>query len=443
MLPVILTVCLGVAHSQSYDQKTALIIGNTNYEVGKLRNPVNDARTLGETLEQMGFDVLVKYDLDKEGLRAAVREFGNAIQARPGVAFFYYSGHGLQSDGVNYLVPVDADIQEEYEIADQCVSADQVLRMLTTYDNPFNIIILDACRNNPYESRYRSASRGLAQPEIVPTGSIMAYSTSPGRTASDGEGENGLYTQELVKAMNIPGLDIEDVFKQTRINVMAISDEQQIPWETSSLVGDFYFLHEGDAPVAVGTGAVGASVAKTPREVPDPTLSQFTDSRDGTVYPYVKIGDWYWMARNLEYETSSGSVVNDLGDRYYTWEVAKKACPEGWRLPDASQWGKMVKAAGGRKAAGVALKSTRGWKNDGNGTNSSGFNARPTGKRNVDGVFSEQGTRAYHWISAKAGEDLLQARVLFNNDDGSYINTTKPSLGRVYLSVRCMRKTLD
>ena len=246
MKPVILTVFLGLACTfclaQDYENKTALVIGNTNYEVGRLRNPVNDARALSETLDNLGFDVITKYDLDKTGLRSAVREFGNAIKDKDGIAFFYYSGHGLQSEGINYLVPVDADITEEYEIPEQCVGADHVLRMLNGYKNPFNIIILDACRNNPYESRYRSASRGLAQPEIVPTGSIMAYSTSPGRTASDGEGEYGLYTQELIKAINTPGLDIEDVFKTTRNNVMGLSGDKQIPWETSSLTGgDFYF----------------------------------------------------------------------------------------------------------------------------------------------------------------------------------------------------------
>ena len=241
----------GMTFAQEYQNKTALVIGNTNYEVGKLRNPVNDARALGETLSNLGFKVITKYDLGRVGLREAIREFGQEIRDKEGIAFFYYSGHGLQSDGINYLVPVDADIHEEYEIRDQCVSADQVLRMLNSFKNPFNIIILDACRNNPYESRYRSGgSNGLAHPEVIPTGSIMAFSTAPGRTASDGDGDFGLYTQELIRAINTPGLDIESVFKQTRIRVMEISGDKQIPWETSSLIGDFYFIESGNQNIS-------------------------------------------------------------------------------------------------------------------------------------------------------------------------------------------------
>lgn len=241
----------GMTFAQEYQNKTALVIGNTNYEVGKLRNPVNDARALGETLSNLGFKVITKYDLGRVGLREAIREFGQEIRDKEGIAFFYYSGHGLQSDGINYLVPVDADIHEEYEIRDQCVSADQVLRMLNSFKNPFNIIILDACRNNPYESRYRSGgSNGLAHPEVIPTGSIMAFSTAPGRTASDGDGDFGLYTQELIRAINTPGLDIESVFKQTRIRVMEISGDKQIPWETSSLIGDFYFIESDNQNIS-------------------------------------------------------------------------------------------------------------------------------------------------------------------------------------------------
>ena len=241
----------GMTFAQEYQNKTALVIGNTNYEVGRLRNPVNDARVLSETLSNLGFKVTTKYDLSRVGLREAIREFGLEIRDKEGIAFFYYSGHGLQSEGINYLVPVDADIHEEYEIRDQCVSADQVLRMLDSYKNPFNIIILDACRNNPYESRYRSGgSNGLAHPEVVPTGSIMAFSTAPGRTASDGDGDFGLYTQELIRAINTPGLDIESVFKQTRIRVMELSGNKQIPWETSSLIGDFYFVDSGNQNIS-------------------------------------------------------------------------------------------------------------------------------------------------------------------------------------------------
>lgn len=232
-----------VALSQAHQNKTALIIGNTSYKIGALRNPVNDAKVLSETLKDLDFDVIVRYDLDNEGMKNAVREFGKKIQDNPGIALFYYSGHGLQKEGKNFLVPVDADMQAAYEIEDECMESDRVLRMLGYIKNPLNIVILDACRNNPFPSDFRSLSGGgLAQPASAPTGSIIAFSTAPGRVASDGTGENGLYTQELIKAIRTPGLSIEQVFKATRRKVATISEEKQIPWENSSLMGDFYFI---------------------------------------------------------------------------------------------------------------------------------------------------------------------------------------------------------
>ena len=158
-----------------------------------------------------------------------------------GIGLFYYAGHGMQSGGVNYLVPVDAIVEKDYDIQDECIRADVVLRMMEMNNNPMNIIILDACRNNPYVKSSRSMDQGLAQPESAPSGSIIAFATAPGKTASDGIGANGLYTQELIKAMRKPGLSIEQIFKEVRINVSKMSGDKQVPWENSSLMGDFFF----------------------------------------------------------------------------------------------------------------------------------------------------------------------------------------------------------
>ena len=226
---------------ESERNRTALVIGNGSYNESPLKNPVNDANLISAELQTAGFNVISVTDSDLKGMRNAVRQFGDALRNNPGVGLFYYAGHGLQKDGVNYLVPVTADIQREYDIEDECMRADRVLRMMEMYDNPLNIIILDACRNNPYASSTRSMDKGLAQPQIAPTGSIIAFATAPGNVASDGDGSNGLYTQEFVKAMQKPGLKIEELFKTVRINVMQLSGEQQNPWENSSLTGDFYF----------------------------------------------------------------------------------------------------------------------------------------------------------------------------------------------------------
>jgi len=225
-----------------YKNKYALVIGNSRYSTAPLKNPENDAEAMTRTLKSLGFEVDGYVNLDRRGMRDAVRQFGDKIAKEKGVALFYYAGHGLQSDGANYLIPVDADIQKEYDIQDECVRSDMVLRMLELYENPMNIVILDACRNNPYSRGFRSAERGLAQPSAAPTGSIIAFATAPGRTASDGDGTNGLYTQELIQAMKIPGLTIEEVFKRVRISVLEKSGDEQSPWENSSLTGDFYFM---------------------------------------------------------------------------------------------------------------------------------------------------------------------------------------------------------
>ena len=180
--------------SSSYSSRLALVIGNSDYINSPLKNPANDAKAITIELKKAGFDVLSYTDLDRRGMRNAIHEFGDKLSASKGVGLFYYAGHGLQSQGINYLVPVKAEINRQYDIEDECVKADLVLRMMELYENPMNIIILDACRNNPYSRSFRSLSRGLAQPESAPIGTIVAFATAPGKTASDGDGENGLYT---------------------------------------------------------------------------------------------------------------------------------------------------------------------------------------------------------------------------------------------------------
>lgn len=224
-----------------YTNKNALIIGNSSYSDAPLRNPANDAKAIAVELKKLGFDVMSYTNLNKISMKNAIREFEEKVNENKGVAVFYYAGHGLQANGSNWLVPVDAKIEREYDIEDVCVKADMVLRMLEINNNPMNIVILDACRNNPFAVSGRSLSRGLAQPENAPKGSIIAFATAPGKTASDGDGANGLYTQELIKALRKPGLSVEQIFKEVRVNVINISKNQQTPWENSSLLGDFYF----------------------------------------------------------------------------------------------------------------------------------------------------------------------------------------------------------
>ena len=231
--------------SQKKLHKSALIIGNSSYANQPLINPVNDAEDLATQLEVLGFKVFTLTNQTRTEMREAIIEYGDYVKSNPGISLFYYAGHGIQSSGINYMIPINANIQREWEIQDECVKVDVVLRMLQSYQNPANIIILDACRNNPYARAFRSEERGLANEQYDFTGSIIAYATAPGMTASDGKGRNGLYTQELIKTLKIPGLSIEEVFKRVRVSVWEHSNQQQIPWENSSLMGNYYFNSEG------------------------------------------------------------------------------------------------------------------------------------------------------------------------------------------------------
>jgi TonB family protein len=236
--------------AQSSDiARNALVIGNSNYRESPLKNPENDAVSISQTLRGLGFNVIMVVNADKEAMTRAIRDFGQQLSKAPGVGLFYYAGHGIQSKGVNYLVPINTNIQEEFEIEFECVKADRALSVMEYYGNPFNVVILDACRNNPFRSFSRSADSGLAVPSNPPTGSIIAFATQPGRTASDGTGNNGLYTEELIKAMTVPDIPIEEVFKRVRINVARTSNQSQVPQEWSSLMGEFYFAKSAPKPV--------------------------------------------------------------------------------------------------------------------------------------------------------------------------------------------------
>lgn len=220
--------------------RTALVIGNGNYESAQLRNPVNDARDMTDALRNLGFTVIYKQNAKRREMEKAIRNFGKRLRKNGGVGLFYYAGHGMQINGRNYLIPVDAEIETESDVKFEAVDAGRVLGKMEDAGNDLNIVILDACRDNPFARIFRSVSQGLAKMD-APTGSIVAYATSPGSVAADGMNKNGLYTSMLLKHMKTPGLRIEEFFKRVRINVMNESGTKQVPWESSSLTGDFYF----------------------------------------------------------------------------------------------------------------------------------------------------------------------------------------------------------
>jgi hypothetical protein len=218
----------------------ALVIGNSHYPSSPLRNPQNDATDIAQSLKKLGFQVTLLIDGKKQGMVSAVRNFTQVLKEQRGVGLFYYAGHGMQISGRNYLIPVDADIAQEHDIKYEALDVGRVLDGMEEAGNNANILILDACRNNPYARSFRSSSQGLAQIDS-PTGTLLSYSTAPGRVAKDGEGRNGIYTQHLLQEMMTPGASIETTFKRVRAGVMAQTNNEQTPWESSSLTAEFYF----------------------------------------------------------------------------------------------------------------------------------------------------------------------------------------------------------
>ena len=280
------------------EPKLALVIGNAAYKEAPLRNPTNDARAMASTLRQLGYAVLAHENATKREMEKAIVEFGHRL-ASGGVGFFFYAGHGLQVRGRNYLVPVDADIDSEASTRIAAVDLDLVLEQMAEARNRVNVVVLDACRNNPFERRLRGASRGLAAVDAA-RGTLIAYATAPGSVAADGEGSNGLYTEELLKAMRVPGLKVEEVFKQVRIGVMNRSKGAQTPWESSSLTGDL---------------VVNASVKATPPPTAAPAAvvaSKKTGERDvaGNVAVAATTGaarfDGVWLV-TVQCPTSHGA----------------------------------------------------------------------------------------------------------------------------------------
>jgi len=244
-LALILTVVFGTGLLYA-SGKMALVIGNAAYRhQARLANPVNDATDLAVTLRALGFDVSVHTDLNQSDMRRVIDRFGDRLRGSQ-VGLFYFAGHGMQVNGENYLFPVDANPRADNEVEYDCVNAGRVLSKMHTAGCGFNIVILDACRNNPFAESWArgSGSRGLAFIS-APTGSIVAYATSPGKTAADGTGRNGLYTTSLLRYMRQPELKIEDMFKRVRAEVQRVSGGNQVPWELSSLTGDFYFASGG------------------------------------------------------------------------------------------------------------------------------------------------------------------------------------------------------
>lgn len=224
------------------ESKTALVIGNNNYKhFSKLKNSKNDARDMKRVLNKLGFNVIYLENGNLRDMKKSVRKFTKKLR-NGGVGFFYYAGHGVEVDGENFLIPYDAQIPEKNEVEYESLPVNMVVDKMEDSNNRLNIVVLDACRNDPFS---RSGGGGLAQINNA-RGMYIAYATAPGQVASDGSGKNGLFTKHLISNISKPNLKLNDVFAKTRAGVYEDSYNKQLPWTSSSVIGDFYFNIDTD-----------------------------------------------------------------------------------------------------------------------------------------------------------------------------------------------------
>lgn len=232
--------------------RVALVIGNANYKVGALKNPVNDAKAVATSLRSLGFEVTHRENASLREMLEAFQQF-SMHSTRAEVRVVYYAGHGVQLKGRNYLLPVDTEIRAEDEMPNKSADLNEFLDRLGGIKQGINVVILDACRNNPFSGseivgpdgrrlKFRGATpAGLAAVE-APLGSMIAFSTAPGGVALDNpEEKNSLYTKHLLEHLGAPGLPVELLFKRVRLAVAKETGRVQVPWESSSLTGDFCF----------------------------------------------------------------------------------------------------------------------------------------------------------------------------------------------------------
>jgi carboxyl-terminal processing protease len=293
------------------EPRVALVIGNSHYapEIGALPNPANDANLIAQALQQTGFQVIKVVDVDQKKMKRAIADFGDKLAAAGADAtgLFFYAGHGVQVRGTNYLVPLGADIDKEADVDIESVSADTVIQQMEFANNRVNIIILDACRNNPMARSMRSVQRGLAPMDAsqAAQGTFVAYSTAPGQVAADGTGKDSPYSIALAKIIVQPGIGIEEVFRNVRAEVMGATDKKQIPWDSSSLTAPFYFK---------GGSAVAAQPIAPSQPAATPANSQLDSQYWTAISNSKKPGDYQGYLKQFPNGTFAPLARSRLAD---------------------------------------------------------------------------------------------------------------------------------
>jgi uncharacterized membrane protein YgcG len=321
------------AQSAYAENRLALVIGQSAYRsVPALPNPANDARAVTQLLTDSGFEVSTASDLSQGQMREKVSEFAGKVAAKGAdtVALVFYAGHGLQIDGENYLVPVDIDVKREADIPIQAVRLNDILNTLTSVPSKMRILMLDACRNNPFPDINKSAGGGLAivDAKVGSPGTFLSFSTSPGAVAEDGTGSNSPYTTALLAAGKESGIPIEETFKRVRLAVNKVTDGRQTPWDSSSLTEDFRF----SGPPVAGPKPAAApkkSVAEWTRDLKGKPVEAANEIivADGTDEAYEAFAGLYaqtplgklareWLDRHLRMVAWNNAVLLNTAAGY-------------------------------------------------------------------------------------------------------------------------------
>jgi uncharacterized caspase-like protein len=360
------------------EERLALLIGNGHYtHGGSLDNPVNDVRAMKRALEGLGFSVMKYEDCSQKAMKRAMDKFGRQLRGKD-VGLFFYAGHGVQVNGHNYLLPVDAKLDTEHDAEYDCVRADRILAKMEGAGSRTNIVILDACRDNPFERSWRRGSKGSGLASMkAPSGSLIAYSTAPGETALDGRGENSPYTSALLKHIGTPNITVMQMFTRVRSTVKKKSDDQQTPWESTCLDGDFYFSTQG------GGNNFSAERARLERERQElerlraeierqkrmdvasvPKKSSYSRPSSSSSNIVDRDGQYVAYANGVVRDTKTGLEWKAGPDRDMDWYKAKswvQSLGGDWRLPTMRELEGLYNKGKGDRNMTPLLKTTACW----------------------------------------------------------------------------------
>ncbi len=328
----------------SLANKIALVIGNSSYKhTSPLTNPKNDAVLIGKSLKRLGFRVQTVTDASQRQMKQAIRDYFRDLRESGSdtIGLIFYAGHGLQVQGNNYLIPVDAKIEDESDVNIEAVSASSLLQGMHSIGNKFNIVLFDACRNNPFRSKFRSPTRGLARMD-APEGSFIAFSTAPNDVAADGDGKNSPFSKALAEQLSKPGRTIETVIKRVGSKVKSATKGRQLPWFSSSVYTDFYI-----------TGRQTTAKRHSPEE------KQVVMVKPPSVLPLTPVE----IKKKQEYEAASiyERSLPDFGQFPFEFEKEIKRLSHG-KL-DIAMWGagELVKFTEVERLVSVNQTISMGW----------------------------------------------------------------------------------